>query len=50
VRAIAEAHDGTATAENRPGAGARVTLVLAAPGGLRPQPSCATSRFGAVIR
>ncbi len=26
VRAIAEAHDGTATAENRPGGGARVTI------------------------
>ena len=55
VRTIAEAHDGTATAENRPGGGARITLVLATPTRPRssaclPQPSCATSRFGAVIR
>jgi len=55
VRAIAEGHGGTATAENRPGGGARVTLVLATPARPRssaslPQPSCATSRFGAVIR
>jgi signal transduction histidine kinase len=35
VRAIAEAHDGTATAENRPGGGARVTLVLATRGRIR---------------
>ena len=55
VRAIAEGHGGTATAENGPGGGARVTLVLATPARPRssaclPQPSCATSRFGAVIR
>jgi signal transduction histidine kinase len=31
VRAIAEAHEGTATAENRPGGGACVTLVLKTP-------------------